>query len=94
MIRALLVEGHWRIVNEFDQRYMPDATNNDGAIGGSFVSRNSSTEHGWDESTRFDERYALLLAGVLRRVHDANQERAMRILNTCEPCRARFRNSQ
>jgi hypothetical protein len=94
MIRAAFIDGHWRVVDDFDQRYLPDNTDVDGAVDGSFVSCNSATEHGWTESTRFDERSALLLAGVLRRLHDANQERAMRILSTCEPCRARFRNKQ
>jgi hypothetical protein len=73
---------------------MPNDTNEDGEIGGSFVSRSAATEHDWSVGTRLDERAALLLAGVLRRLHDANQERAMRILNTCEPCRVRFWNKQ
>ena len=91
MIRALLIDGHWRVVDMFGRRYLPDDTACNDSIWGSFIAVNAATPSAWDESTRMDERTALLLAGVLQQLHTAHQERATRILLTCDPCRAKFR---
>lgn len=93
MIRAVIVDGHWRVVDDVDRRYMPNDTNEDGAVGGSFVSRSATTDHDWSVGTRLDERAALLLAGVLRALYNEYQERARRVLLTCDPCRAKIRTS-
>lgn len=90
MIRAALIDGHWRVVDEFDRRYLPHALPDDGAVMGSFVSSTSTTFTGWDDSTRMDERTAHLLAGVLRQLHAARDERARRSLLICDPCRRKL----
>ena len=94
MIRAEFIDGHWRVIDDFECRYMPNHADDDGAVGGLFASRKFATDNKWDEATRLDERSALLLAGVLRKLHDAQQECQLRILSTCEPCRSRFRNAK
>jgi hypothetical protein len=92
VIRAIFIGGCWRVVDDLDRRYLPNIVDEDGALGGMFVSRSGATDHGWDVGTQLEEQTALMLAGVLRRVSDAQQERARRILLTCDSCLARIRN--
>lgn len=60
------------------------------ALSGVFATRDFAAER-WDAGTRFDERTALLLAGVLRKTQAAQDELALRIVQTCDVCNKRIR---
>ena len=67
-IYASIDNGHWRVVDAFGRRYLPNLIPSEHyrAIGGQFESKAGCTEERWEVATRMTEREAFLLAGVLR----------------------------
>lgn len=93
MIRAECIDGHWRVVDDFGCRYFPVSESSDGATNGVFATRDFAADR-WDHGTRFDEHAALLLAGVLRKLHELQDKLAMRIVLTCDPCNKKIREQR
>ena len=93
LIRAEFSDSHWRVVDDFGCRYFPATESSDGATNGVFATRDFAADQ-WDEGTRFNECTASLLAGVLRKLHEAQDKLAVRIMRTCDSCNTKIREQR